>query len=592
MTSPLPEPLPETLVGRVIGDRFRVIGLIARSAMGRVYRAEQLPLGRLVAIKTLEPLSRESLAKDPRFQERFFVEAAVASRLRHPNTVSVFDYGTTPDGLFFMAMELVEGRSLFRVIREDGPLPAERATRIALQIARSLREAHCLDILHRALKPGNVLLEQRGDESDFVKVLDFGLVRRFEPVRDEELAKVEPLLGSPEYMSPEQIQGDPLDARSDIYALGLVLYEMLCGHAPIEHESELQLLLARTREAAPPLPVEVGPEPLRNLIMRCLEKSPDARPSSVDEVILALKYAMGAKANTTGSFKVITPDIAPPTPMPAAASGTLSLPARISEPPPVPIGPAASSPAARSEGAAGPRWLPPVAVATAVVISAGFLTLRFWETRDAGRGAEAPELRLAAAPTPAQRERTQSGAAKALAERVHSPPDTTSVPAAHEKPPEPAAIASAQVTAPRPTRSAAANHPPSPPTPPSPRAGAGGRQKPQKPGEIHAPEAPQPPAARAPSPPTQKFVKARALPGNDAPSYPRNAQRRGIEGDVWVSFDILPNGQVANAKVEKGPPELHATVLETVATWRYQPPTLDGKPVARRIKKVFRFRQL
>src|SRR5687768_16386408 len=165
-TNEAPKQSPQDeLIGRVINDRFRIISVITRGGMGRVYRAEQVPLGRLVAVKTLDPRSQGG-DTDPQFQQRFFLEASVASKLQHPNTVTVFDYGRTADGVYFIAMELVEGRSLYHVIREEGPISAGRVIHIAMQIARSLREAHGLDVIHLDLKPGNVLLTRHGDEDD------------------------------------------------------------------------------------------------------------------------------------------------------------------------------------------------------------------------------------------------------------------------------------------------------------------------------------------------------------------------------------------------------------------------------------------
>src|SRR3954468_24070450 len=202
----------DELIGRVINDRFRIISVIARGGMGRVYRAEQVPLGRLVAIKTLDPRSHTGDA-DPQFQQRFFLEASVASKLQHPNTVTVFDYGRTADDLYFIAMELVEGPPLLNLVRSEAPLPADRVIHIAMQIARSLREAHRLDVIHRDLKPGNVLLTTHGDEDDFVKVLDFGLVKNIETEASQELTKAGLFMGSPKYMSPEQIRGDRVDGR-------------------------------------------------------------------------------------------------------------------------------------------------------------------------------------------------------------------------------------------------------------------------------------------------------------------------------------------------------------------------------------------
>ncbi|MGZ3423910.1 MAG: serine/threonine protein kinase, partial [Polyangiales bacterium] len=195
---------PDPLLGRSINDRFKVTGLIARGGMGKVYKAEQAPLGRVCAIKVLNP--NYSGEHDPEFHKRFFLEASISSKLTHPNTVTIFDYGRTDDNIYYMAMEFLEGRTLHRALREEGPFIEERATHIARQICRSLREAHSLGVIHRDLKPANVYLIEHGDETDFVKVLDFGLVKNIDDTKGEDLTQTGLFMGSPKYMAPEQIR--------------------------------------------------------------------------------------------------------------------------------------------------------------------------------------------------------------------------------------------------------------------------------------------------------------------------------------------------------------------------------------------------
>src|SRR6516165_9958016 len=178
---------PDPLIGRLINDRFKITALIARGGMGKVYRAEQAPLGRLCAIKVLNP--NYAGEHDPEFHKRFFLEASIASKLTHPNTVTIFDYGRTDDDIYFMAMEYLDGKTLHRAIREAGHLSEERAAHVARQICRSLREAHTLGVIHRDLKPANIFLVEHGDESDFVKVLDFGLVKHVAEGQGEDLTQ-------------------------------------------------------------------------------------------------------------------------------------------------------------------------------------------------------------------------------------------------------------------------------------------------------------------------------------------------------------------------------------------------------------------
>src|SRR5437868_11972496 len=172
---------PDPLLGRVLNDRYKIVEQIGQGGMGRVYRALQAPLDRVVALKVLGA----DHDRDPNFYKRFFLEASVTAKLTHPNTITLYDYGRTDDGIFFIAMEFLNGRTLSQVMQSDGPLAQERVIHIAQQICRSLREAHSLGIIHRDLKPANVMLLLERDDQDFVKVLDFGLVQFFAGETDE-----------------------------------------------------------------------------------------------------------------------------------------------------------------------------------------------------------------------------------------------------------------------------------------------------------------------------------------------------------------------------------------------------------------------
>ncbi len=179
--------IPEDpLIGRSIAGKYRISAQIAKGGMGRIYRAEQAPLGRLVAIKVV---NAKFAADDPEYEKRFFLEASVVSQLTHPNTVTVFDYGKTEDDIYFMAMELLAGRTVHRALKAEGPFPALRALNIVRQVCRSVREAHDLGVVHRDLKPANVFLAEHPDEEDFVKVLDFGLAKHMGENADEQLTQ-------------------------------------------------------------------------------------------------------------------------------------------------------------------------------------------------------------------------------------------------------------------------------------------------------------------------------------------------------------------------------------------------------------------
>jgi serine/threonine-protein kinase len=307
---------PDPLMGRTIDERYTIRALIARGGMGKVYRAEQAPLGRPCAIKILQP--SYSGEADPEFHRRFFLEASIASKLTHPNTVTIFDYGRTEDDVYYMAMEYLDGRTLHKAIREAGWFDEERTAHVARQICRSLREAHGLGVIHRDLKPANVFLTEHGDEVDFVKVLDFGLVKivgeptadgssapgraalrtpMHAPLGDDQLTQTGLFMGSPKYMAPEQIQGEKVDGRTDVYSLGIMMYEMLCGKVPFDRSNSVNILMAHVHERPPTMHemnpgVRISPA-FEGLVMRCIAKNPDERPASMDEVLAQLKLFSG-----------------------------------------------------------------------------------------------------------------------------------------------------------------------------------------------------------------------------------------------------------------------------------------------------------
>ncbi|WP_438018038.1 serine/threonine-protein kinase [Sorangium sp. So ce315] len=286
------EPI-DPLLGKVLNGKFKILSQLATGGMGTIYRGEQIPLGRPVAIKVLIP-NQASRQLDPNFHKRFFLEASILARLQHPNIVTVFDYGkieADDQERFFMAMEFLEGETLFRRVRRQGRLPPPEAMRIARQIARGLREAHKHGVVHRDLKPSNVMLVSNEDAEEAVKILDFGLVKQLGD-DSEELTQQGAFLGSPRFMSPEQISHGKVDLRTDIYSLGVILYQMLCGKVPFESEKSIQILMAHLQQPVPRMkernPDVDIPEPLEALVMRCLAKDPDGRPATMDALIQGL----------------------------------------------------------------------------------------------------------------------------------------------------------------------------------------------------------------------------------------------------------------------------------------------------------------
>jgi serine/threonine protein kinase len=300
------------MVGRTIAGRFKISNLIARGGMGKVYRAEQAPLGRVCALKILDPTGASE--NENEFQKRFTLEANIASKLTHPNTVTIFDYGI--DGAtYYLAMEYLEGVTLHKALRDAGTFSEERAAHIARQVCRAVREAHGLGVIHRDLKPANIFLMRHGDEADFVKVLDFGLVKIVgAQAGGEELTATGVFMGSPKYMAPEQVRGDAVDARTDIYAIGVILYEMLSGRVPFDRQNSVQVLMAHVNEAPVPIrqanPRAMVSKEMEAVVLRCLAKKPEDRFPSTDELLVALKRFGDAAA--TGSREVSSPPLSRP----------------------------------------------------------------------------------------------------------------------------------------------------------------------------------------------------------------------------------------------------------------------------------------
>jgi serine/threonine-protein kinase len=301
---PVRADIEDPLLGQTIQGRVKIIRPIARGGMGKVYYGEQVSMGRAVAIKVLDP--HMAGAEVAEFNKRFLLEASVSSKLTHPNVVTIFDYGETDDGLCFIAMEYLEGCTLAEELKKFGKLPPERAVGIARQVCRALREAHALGVVHRDMKPGNVFLVKHDDEGDFAKVLDFGLVKETHPADgNDQHTQVGQVMGSPRYMAPEQIQGKPVDSRTDIYSLGAMLFTMLCGRPPFDKPNEMSTMMAHVSEPVPffhtIIPDVMMPEELELIVRKCLEKEPAKRFNSMEEVISALKLQGGSGLATIDS---------------------------------------------------------------------------------------------------------------------------------------------------------------------------------------------------------------------------------------------------------------------------------------------------
>ncbi|MFC1642226.1 serine/threonine-protein kinase [Myxococcota bacterium] len=254
-SKPPPEPTPpppsetERLIGTVLAGRYRLAQLLGAGGMGSVYRAEHVHMRKAVAIKVLH----RDMTALPEMVARFEREAIASARIEHPNVAGATDFGQLDDGSFFLVLEFVEGQSLRWVLEREGPLPPPRAAEIARQIASALAAAHGAHIVHRDLKPENVMLVSRGDGVDWIKVLDFGIAKvTVEELRDQPaLTQYGSVFGTPEYMAPEQALGQTVDHRADLYALGIVLYEMLQARTPFA-DDDLVAVLTRQMTATGP----------------------------------------------------------------------------------------------------------------------------------------------------------------------------------------------------------------------------------------------------------------------------------------------------------------------------------------------------
>jgi serine/threonine-protein kinase len=282
----------DPLIGRTLPGGYVILDLVGIGGMGRVYRAEQTNLGRTVAVKIIHP----HLIGEEAAGARFITEARAASRLNHPHSVGIIDFGKTADGQLYLVMEYLRGRDLGRVAYDEGPLPFRRIVNILRQTLAALGEAHNENIVHRDLKPENIILEPVRSGGDFVKVVDFGLAKIKAESQGPSITSPGIVCGTPEYMSPEQARGDVLDARSDLYAVGVIMYQLLTGRLPFEGESATQIVLLHLTD--PPrdprmlAPERAIPAPLVDVSLRALAKEPADRFQDADAFATALGSAL------------------------------------------------------------------------------------------------------------------------------------------------------------------------------------------------------------------------------------------------------------------------------------------------------------
>lgn len=361
----------DPLIGQVIGNRYRITGVIGEGGMGVVYVGEQ-QMGstvRKVAVKTLHA----HLCKDANILKRFHRECGTVAQLEHPNTIKVYDFGSTPDGTLYIAMEYVAGHSLSDVLLSDGPLSSQRVVQILRQICGALDEAHQLGIIHRDLKPDNIILTPRAGEQDFVKILDFGIAARTESAdaaHEQKLTQQGTVLGTPPYMSPEQFTGKPLDRRSDVYSLGVMVYEMLTGKLPFDAETPWQWatqhMTAQPKSfemTAPQIQIAVG---MRQTILRALSKDREDRQASAGQFFSEL--SAGLKTGVEG-----TPAVAAALALPSQATAAM---------PELATGSLATSPAGLSAAQAATPPTAAIAAVAPALVAAPIAAPKF---RTAGR---------------------------------------------------------------------------------------------------------------------------------------------------------------------------------------------------------------
>jgi serine/threonine-protein kinase len=395
-------------VGKVLAGKYRLDAYLSRGGMGAVYRGTHVMLDRPVAVKLINP----GLVSSPDIVRRFQREARAVTHLKHPNIVEVYDLGQADDGTLYIAMELVQGESLSAMIKAHGALTAHRIVTILSQVVSALGVAHRNNIVHRDLKPHNIMVSQDATGHDFAKLLDFGIAKSFEIDAHTQLTTDGMTLGTPAYMSPEQASGTEVDARSDIYALGVILYEMLIGEVPFSDPSPPAVLVKQLSEAPMPpsrrrLEMKINAA-LEAIALKCLEKDKAARYQTADELAAALAAApveqpvfdpnaatvplraqasapttipasqaptvVSADAPTTRSAPTAAtvptappavPPVAPPTMPPTAAPTRLPASAAAAVPPPIPQSPPAPAPTPGTRPTVPAAVAPPPAAVTA-----------------------------------------------------------------------------------------------------------------------------------------------------------------------------------------------------------------------------------
>ncbi len=280
------------LVGSIIAERYHVLKKLGEGGMGQVYLAEHVKMGRKSAVKVMNP----GMVNDADAISRFNREAANASRINHPNVAGIYDFGETAEGLIYLAMEFIEGESLTSLVEKSGALAPARAANIAQQAAAGLQVAHDMGIVHRDLKPDNIMIAKNRDGSDCVKVVDFGIAKAA-GAENQKVTKTGLVVGTPEYMSPEQLAGDKLDGRSDVYSLALVAFNMFTGALPFPSETAQESMIMRLTDEPKSLaemkPDTIWPPAVQSVMRRALKRRASERYQKAEDFGNALSDAVG-----------------------------------------------------------------------------------------------------------------------------------------------------------------------------------------------------------------------------------------------------------------------------------------------------------
>jgi len=314
----VPAELRDPWIGRVVDRRYRVVARLGSGGMGVVYQVEHLHLGKKAAMKVLTPDG----AAQPEMVRRFRNEAQAVSKLDHPNIVQTFDFGQC-DGALYLVMEYINGDDLSALIRREGPWSFARAARLFMQVCDGLVEAHEAGIVHRDLKPENLMVVKRRDGAEHIKILDFGLAKLRERATDPGRSSVSSggqVIGTPYYMAPEQVRGEPLDARADLYSVGAALYRVLTGVPPFDAPSPMSVLAKHLTDAVIPprerAPERALPPEADRVVLRAMEKAPSDRYASALEMRDDLERALGESggAGARGSWSAASSASPPPSP--------------------------------------------------------------------------------------------------------------------------------------------------------------------------------------------------------------------------------------------------------------------------------------